>query len=436
MDNSSNSSSFWPTVLIYVAIVGAIIFTGVVLAIVPESAKGSCLAAVGIMIAVVLGVASFAKKWPAAILSLFALLFVVGAAIWYVAHPAQVPPDPPPEIIEVSPAPSESLELPVVDNSITPVEIAPTEDGIGILTTDEMEEKLTAEEADYFPGLEMQDYRHLFFSFTEEFPEDESIDILEYQSLILEHSEAWSIEKLKSFINLKFQDSYQKVEDFPAKKANESPEIATLNQRIEKLETDIKLARATNEPVLPLYDQLADCYREVIGIAPRGEYYIQLARPYEEGILRMRRVTPREKNAVFLRAANAVAYFWTALTYEAPVGDSVSDILYRVAKIYHYAGDTSGLYPEIRSYCYRVSVAYMELAAEQETPNDTYYGYSTYYGAMVYHKLAIITTERKEKMDYLELAEQNYEKADKEYPLDSSAKNEIKHALLDIAGRK
>ena len=55
---------------------------------------------------------------------------------------------------------------------------------------------------------------------------------------------------------------------------------------------------------------------------------------------------------------------------------------------------------------------------------------------MVYHKLAIITTERKEKMDYLELAEQNYEKADKEYPLDSSAKNEIKHALLDIAGRK
>ena len=98
-----------------------------------------------------------------------------------------MPSDPPPEIIEVSPAPSESLEPPVVDNSVTPVEIAPTEDGIGLLTTDEMEGKLTAEEADYFPGLEMQDYRHLFFSFAEEFPEEEAIDILEYQSLILEH---------------------------------------------------------------------------------------------------------------------------------------------------------------------------------------------------------------------------------------------------------
>ena len=50
---------------------------------------------------------------------------------------------------------------------------------------------------------------------------------------------SWSIEKLKSFINLKFQDSYQSVEDFPANEANGSPEIAKLNQRIEKLEYDI-----------------------------------------------------------------------------------------------------------------------------------------------------------------------------------------------------
>lgn len=438
MDNSSSKPpSFVQTFLLYVTIVIAVILTVVILLIAPEDSKAICLAAIGIVVAIILGLSSFIntkRDWPATILCIIVLAFVGVAIIWYIMHPVQNPTEPPkppePEISDATSFP------PIVDKAITPTEITPTEDGMDFLAIDEMEERLKSEDFDYFPALEIRDCRHLFLSFTEEFPEEEFIDILEYQPLILEHVKDWNIEKLKTFINMQFQESYQSVEDFSASAANGSTEIAEHIKRIEELDIEIKLARATNERMLPLYEELSKLYLKIIELAPRGEYYIQLARPYEEGILRMRRVKPGEKNAVFLWAANAVAYFRTALTYQDPVGDSISDIFYRIAKIYHYIGDMPGLYLDIRSYCYRVSAAYLELAVERETQDDTYYGYSTYYAAMVYHKLAIITTEPKERLDYLELAEQNYEKADEAYFLDSAAKSEIKHALLDIETRK
>jgi len=273
-------------------------------------------------------------------------------------------------------------------------------------------------------------------SFTEEFSDPDRVDIREYQDYILEHAGAWDIERLKKFIEQQFQEFYQSVEDDPSKLANTNATIAKNNKRLDELADEISQALATNEPVLPLYKEYVELYLEIIDIASRGEYYVQLARPYEEGILHMRRTEASEKNAVFLWAANAVASFRIALTYRDPVGASVSDIFYRIAKVYHYIGDTPGLHLEIRSYFYRVSEAYLVLAAEREAKEDTYYGYSTYYGAMVYHKLAIITTVPEAKQDYLELAEQNYKKADKDYILDSNAKNEITHALADIATRK
>lgn len=428
----SESSNPWSRFVLGAAIVIALLFIVVILFLFPEDRKGNCIAVVSITVGILSAFYPLLKKYVAAYIALVVLiLFVWGGVFVYALLPSREPVSP------EGPAVSDPLPPdPPLDKEATaiePTEIAPTEDGMNFLSADEMEENL-AEASDYFPALKMRDCRHLFLSLTEEFPEEDVA--LEYQSLILEHTKDWSIGELKSLITQQFDESYQSVEDFPAVAVNANAEIGALIERIDELESKIKQARATNGSVLPYYEDLSELYLKVTELAPRGEFYVQLARPYEEGILRMKRVEAKEKNAVFLWAANAVLYFRTAMTYKAPVGDSVSDIFYRIAKVYHYAGDTPGLQPEIRSYFYRVSAAYLGLSAQRETLDDTYYGYSTYYGAMVYHKLAIITPEKKEKMEYLELAEQNYNKADTDYSLDQNAKDEIDHALSDIKTRK
>lgn len=434
MDDSSAVYK-WRIALFVFAIVLEVILSAIILIAFPESVKANCLTADGIAAAVTIAFC-FKKHWIPILIYVLIIIGLPTTFAWYALHPPEVAP--PPQLddgptIPVSPPSGAASDL---DDTLTFTEIDPTKDSVDFIPIDDMEENQSSDESNYFPVLEMKDCRHLFISFTEEFYEPDTIDVRKYRTYIVDHAGDWSIERLKSFINQQFEESYQSVEDYLSQRANASTQIAEKLTRIDELTDAIKQARATNEPTLPLYEEYAGLYLEIIDIAPRGEYYLQLARPYEEGILRMRRTEQSEKNAEFLWAANAVAYFRAALTYKAPVGASVSDVFYRIAKIYHYIGDTPGLHPDIRSYFYRVSVAYMTLATEREVPNDIYYGYSTYYGAMVYHKLGIIAVDPDAKRNYLELAEQNYLKADKDYTLDSKAKEEIKHALADIDTRK
>lgn len=437
MDDSSATSKKQLVLLITIIVLEAILAVADLI-IFPENIKANCLAADGIAVAITAIASGFKKSWKALCACILIILGILAAIAWYALYPPLDEPESPPDNGSATslPLPSDPDPDPDPGDTFTITEIDPTRDSIGFVGIDDMEKSLS-DESDYFPFLEeMQDYRHLFYSFTEEFPTSNTVDFHEYQAYIIDHTEDWSVEKLKVFINQRFEESYQSVEDYPAQQANASTEIAENFTRIEELTNAIKQARATNELTLPLYEEYAELYLAVIDIAPRGEYYLQLARPYEEGILRMMRTVASDKNTMFLWAGNAVACFRTALTYKKPVGASVSDIFYRIAKVYHYIGDTPGLHPAVRSYFYRVSAAYMALAAEREAFSDTYYGYSTYYGAMVYHKLAIITDALDAKWNYLELAEQNYKKADEDYPLDRKAKDEIKHALLDIDTRK
>lgn len=430
------------------------LLAGAILLYGPEDVKGACLAAVSTVLAVAtLGVTQRSKVGTVCCFA--ACLLLLAAITWCAFHSLgnEVEPDIPgpetkisdeteePEKSEettetektVPAGANEASQEPDLQDSIIPEEVTLASDGIDLLTVGIVEEDLTAGGRSYFPELEMWDYRHLFLSLTEECPDG---DTAGYQTYILDSCGEWDIEKLKQFIQRQFQESYQTVEDYPAGTANESGEIAKGILRLEELEGEIHQARAANEPMLPLYDEVAAIYLEIIDIAPRGEYYIQLARPYEEGILRMTRAVPEEKNAVLQRAANAVACFRTALTYQDPVGDSVQGVFYRIAKIYHYIGDTPGLHPDIRAYFYRVAAAYLTLASELETESDTYYGYYTYYCAMVYHKLAIITTSPKAKLEYLDHAEALYQWVDEAYQLDDTAKNEVKHALSDVDVRR
>lgn len=436
--NNSSATSKGRYIWIGVIAVETILTIGILFAPIPENIRPNCLAAAGITVTITALVSGLTKHWISMCLCVLMVVGLVAAIVLYALQPSTVEPPPPldddPTIS--SPFPPDPVPPSDPDDTFTFTEIDPTKDSVDFVPIDSMEKNQSTDESNYLPVMEMQDYRHLFISFIEEFPDPEAFDIHECRTYILENVGEWSVEKLKSFIIQQFEESYQTVEDYPAHRARTNADVGEKIISINKLTEAITQARATNEPTLSLYQECAKLYLEIIDIAPRGEYYLQLARPYEEGILRMRRVEPSEKNAVFLWAANAVVYFRTALTYKASVGASVSDVFYRIAKIYHYIGDTPELHPDIRSYFYRVSAAYMTLAAEREASSDRYYGYSTYYGAMVYHKLAIITVEPDEKWDYLEYAEQSYEKADKDYDLGSKAKEEIKHALADIDTRK
>lgn len=442
--SSKRWKKLWDAAL-FSLVMASVLLTGVVLLRGQENAKEACLTTISVILTLAaLGLGK--KSWIVTAFCFAAGLLLFAAIIWHAFYAPvdEAEPDPPGPETEETAAPGETAPAgaeeaprgPVLGGLIIPREAAPAADGVDLLTFDVVEDDLTAAGDSYFPVLEIQDYRHLFLSFTEECTEGNGAGTAGYQTYILDNCGEWDVERLRQFIWRQFQDAYRTVEDYPVEAANGSGVIAERILRLDELEEEIHQARAANEYVLPLYDDFAVLYLEIIDIAPRGEYYIQLARPYEEGVLRMARGTPEEKNAVLQRGANAIASFRTALTYQDPVGDSVPDIFYRIAKIYHFIGDTPGLLRDIRAYFYRVAAAYLTLASELETELDTYYGYSTYYCAMVYHKLGIITASPKVKLEYLDRAEALYRKADESYQLDGTAKREIGHALSDIDTRQ
>ena len=94
-----------------------------------------------------------------------------------------------------------------------------------------------------------------------------------------------------------------------------------------------------------------------------------------------------------------------------------------------------GLDKTIRKYLYRISIAYLELAAEDEAQDDDYYGYISYYKAMAYHKLAVIDDDTGKKAVYLKQAKENYERADGQQEFSEQIELEFQHAIENVRYR-
>lgn len=240
--------------------------------------------------------------------------------------------------------------------------------------------------------------------------------------------------ELFELIRERFNLVLHSVTDFPASEVNGNSELSSLILDATDIDMEIKQAIATNRisELAGLYDELIQIYQIATTEAPRGEYFLQLGRPYYEKALYMKRVTGNEKNEVFHLCAQAINAYRTSATYERFSGETDADLLYRIAAVYHYLGDTPSLSVEYRIRLYRLAIAYLSVAEECATANDDYYGYISYYKGMVLHKLAIASTNALEANTYLVLARSEYELAPEQRSFNDSLLGDLNHALKDI----
>lgn len=239
---------------------------------------------------------------------------------------------------------SEEMETAIKDGSdeetsdnptgVETLEVSQLENDGTLATIDQIEEDTKRQETKYIPSLRMEDARHLFISVSEEW--EDNTDPQEYMEYILSSLDAYNDTSLKDLISKKYHDTLQSVDNISASVVNRDAEISMLVKQADELDAQIKQAYANNEPILALYDDLIKCYQQIVERAPRGEFFLQLGRPYEERILFMSRKIDDEKDSVFTCGAEAVSAFRKALTYRGELVETTSDLFYRIAKIYHY----------------------------------------------------------------------------------------------------
>ena len=198
----------------------------------------------------------------------------------------------------------------------------------------------------YFPILDLSDYQHIFITMPEELVGIDEKSVTENVVYTLKNL---SDIQLKDKVEKTYKRTCQSIQNFPLEKVYADTIIGNLIEESHKLDDELKLAYANNDPKIELYSKLAKCYEEMVERAPRGNFYLQLGRPYEEQIVHMGRESDKEKNDVFKSGAKAVATFRSAQTYKGDCGDTDAHLFYRIANIYHYLGDTSNLNIEIRS---------------------------------------------------------------------------------------
>ena len=324
-------------------------------------------------------------------------------------------------------------DLPKDVQEITPgtTEESSSENGGTIRTVDEIEKEANLENK-YLPILDIESFRNVFFTMSiESVPENRK----EYEQILEVINNFTDIIELKEQIRGTYMSTYHTLNNTDALEVNRNPTVSAKIEEIRKIEEKMNLAKANNQPRLKYYNDLIDCYKKIVEIAPRGEFYLQLARPYEEKILIMGEETDKKKNSVFKCGANAVSSFRTASVYQGEIKETLPDLWYRIAKVYHYLGDMPGLDKTIRKYLYRISIAYLELAAEDEAQDDDYYGYISYYKAMAYHKLAVIDDDTGKKAVYLKQAKENYERADGQQEFSEQIELEFQHAIENVRYR-
>lgn len=201
-------------------------------------------------------------------------------------------------------------------------------------------------------------------------------DIKEYTSKLVDVVK----EKVESYIHTE--------EGYPVESLNSNKEIGKLVQQA--LEIDKLLKK---EYTVENHKKLIDIYSQAFTIASCSSISLQLSRPYEEIILIHPRNNYEDCNQIFVYGAKGIEYFIQTLSYQTINHSTDSDILYRIAKIYHYLGDLPNLKLEIRSELYQIACAYYELSILYQSDNDLYNIHKPYYCAMVYHKLGVISDQ-------------------------------------------
>lgn len=240
--------------------------------------------------------------------------------------------------------------------------------------------------------------------------------------------------ELYELIHERYYAAYHSVENFSAEKVNGDPKLSSLILGAEDIDKQIKQAIATNRlsDLAEFYDELLQIYQTAASEAPRGEYFLQLGRPYYEKALYMKRESSKEKDEVFRLCAQAILAYRTSATYNGTLAETDADLLYRIAAIYHYLGDTPALQSEYRVRLYRLAIAYLTFASNIATSEDDYYGYIEYYKGMVLHKLAIVTTDPLDTKRYLESAKEDYLLALDQRQYNDSLLADLDHAVKDI----
>jgi hypothetical protein len=159
------------------------------------------------------------------------------------------------------------------------------------------------------------------------------------------------------------------------------------------LEINIKKCGTTYD-----YLKQIELYSKAFVLAPCSLISLQLARPYEEIILKYPRNNESDFNDIFNYGTYGIKYFIQTMSYNE-VATYIGDLLYRIAKIYHFLGDIPNLDIELRKELYITSCSYFELSFKYEDEDNKYKNFNEYYCAMVNHKLGVIS----DKDNYLYL---------------------------------
>lgn len=289
-------------------------------------------------------------------------------------------------------------------------------------SVDQIEDELASKNS-YVPQLSDEVETYLFIDSQTSLHRDEDTPLTDSE--------------LFELVRERFYTAHHSVQNFSAAKVNSNPELSNLILNGERLDELIKQAIATNRiSDLPVYyDDLIEIYSRATTEAPRGEYFLQLGRPYYEKALYMRRETSKEKNEVFYLCAYAINAYRTSSTYEGTSGETDADLLYRIAAAYHYLGDTPAISSSYRVRLYRLAVAYLSLADALSSVEDDYYGYISYYKGMVLHKIAIVTTDSLDSNNYLTSAMDFYSLASSQRTFNESLLADLDHARRDIEYR-
>ncbi|HOV26025.1 MAG TPA: hypothetical protein PK566_06665 [Pseudobacteroides sp.] len=194
--------------------------------------------------------------------------------------------------------------------------------------------------------------------------------------------------KAVDIVKVKIDCLLHTKEGYPTSDLNANTELTKILEKANELDALIK-----DEKTVENYIKLMELYGKAYKLAPCSKISLQLARPYEEIILIYPRNLYEECNRIIEYGAAGIDYFLQTLTYKEKSQSTEGDIIYRIAKIYHYLGDLPYLDIKYRTEMYQISSAYFELSIKLKNDNDEYKAYKPYYAAMVNHKLGVISNE-------------------------------------------
>lgn len=249
-------------------------------------------------------------------------------------------------------------------------------------------EKELENEVPYFPKLSNDENQTLFFL-------DQTIiadicDVSDYYT------------KSISILEERINDISESDIGYDISKLNGNEEVTKLLEEANDLEIIIKKSGTTYE-----YLRQIELYSKAFVLAPCSLISLQLARPYEEIILKYPRTSESDFNDIFNYGTYGIKYFIQTISYNE-VATYIGDLLYRIAKIYHFLGDIPNLDIELRKELYITSCSYFELSFKYEDENNKYKNFNDYYCAMVNHKLGVISG--KDNYFYLINALKYYDK--------------------------